>query len=230
MILVCLIEAHWRISAQIGHYGTMARTIDTGSVLKDNNESTNVCKVPLAGFKGWNNRMVTVVEPAIKRNCMKIFTGDREEIQKVREESQKWNNSLKDGELLKLTRNCTWVVDYLRDNLYTTKLERSFPIAYSFVVYDSPQQVLRLLRFLYRPTNVYCIHPDKKAKMMSDIFLNIAACLENMIFPSNVVSVTWGHYSLLQAQMSCLTDLVHWRSKQPEQKRWKYVITSCFNA
>ena len=38
-------------------------------------------------------------------------------------------------------------------------LERSFPVAYTFVVYNSPQQILRLLRYLYRPTNFYCIYP-----------------------------------------------------------------------
>ncbi|VDI10755.1 Hypothetical predicted protein [Mytilus galloprovincialis] len=44
-----------------------------------------------------------------------------------------------------------------------TEEEENFPIAYSIVVYKHIEQVERLLRSIYRPQNVYCIHCDKKA-------------------------------------------------------------------
>lgn len=185
------------------------------------------CEVPLAGFKGWNNRVVTALTPVIKRNCAKLFAGDQEEIKKIKGKSLTWNNDLTDRELLKMTGNCTWVRDYFHGNLYTTKLERSFPIAYSFVIYNSPQQVLRLFKYLYKPTNVYCIHPDKKSDQMVELFRNLVVCLENVIMPSNLMKVSWGHFSLLEAQLSCLTALVQWRLRQPEHKKWKYVINLC---
>jgi hypothetical protein len=188
---------------------------------------SRVCEVPIEGFKSWKSGVVTALKPEIEKNCSKLFAGDREELKKVRTESRKWKNELSDKDLLKMTGNCTLVEEYFHDNLYTTYKERSFPVAYTFVVYDSSQQVLRLLKFLYRPVNVYCIHPDLKSPLIHSIFSNLATCLNNIIIPSNVLSVEWGHHSIMDAQMSCLADLVYWRFKQPEQMRWKYVINLC---
>ena len=109
--------------------------------------------------------------------------------------------------MLERVRNCSWLRDYLSDNLYNSELEKSFPIAFTFVVYESPQQVLRLLRVLYRPQNSYCIHYDVKSKFKA-FFESIADCLDNVIIPSKLKNVVWGHYSVLGAQMNCMTDLL----------------------
>ncbi len=183
---------------------------------------------PLGGFKGWNDGQVTVLKPIIERNCSKMFEGDKKEITRVQDRNREWKNSFKDEELLKMTEDCTWVKDYFHNNLYTTNLERSFPIAYTFVVYNSPQQVLRLFKLLYRSTNTYCIHPDyKSSQVFTGIFHNLAACLENVIIPSKLVSVVWRHPSLMEAQMTCLRELVDFRSRQPDLKKWNYVINLC---
>ena len=188
----------------------------------------SVCELPVRGFKSWKDGVVTVVKPVIERNCTKIFAGDRREVRRViRNWPWSWTNEVSDHKLLQMVGNCSWVREYLHDVMYTTKLERSFPIAYTFVVYDSPQQVLRLLKVLYRPTHYYCIHPDRKSGLMASIFSEIAACLDNVIIPLNVIEVAWGHYSLLEAQLSCLSDLVQWREKLPEENKWKYVINLC---
>ena len=170
-----------------------------------------VCELPVGGFKGWKDGVVTVVKPAIERNCTKIFTGDQQEVERVMRQNLGWKNEVSDHKLLQMVGNCSWVREYLHDVMYTTKLERSFPIAYTFVVYESPPQVLRLLKVLYRPTHYYCIHPDRKSSLMVSIFSKLASCLDNVIIPLNVIEVAWGHYSLLEAQLSCLSDLVQWR-------------------
>ena len=187
----------------------------------------SVCELPVGGFKSWKDGVVTVVKPVIERNCTKIFAGDQQEVRRVMRQNSGWTNEVSDHKLLQMVGNCSWVREYLHDVMYTTKLERSFPIAYAFVVYESPQQVLRLLKVLYRPTHYYCIHPDRKSGLMASIFSEIAACLDNVIIPLNVIEVTWGHYSLLEAQLSCLSDLVQWREKLPEENKWKYVINLC---
>ena len=185
-------------------------------------------EVPASGFKAWRAGVVTTLNPVLQRNCTKVFAGDEQEIAHIWNNSARWSNNLKDDQLLNQTANCTWVTEYFADNLYITKLERSFPIAYTFVVHNSPQQVLRLLKFLYRPMNTYCIHPDRKSsELFIGVFSNLAACLENVIIPSELVNVKWGLPSIMDAQMSCLTELVHFRSTQPEQKKWKYVINLC---
>lgn len=191
-------------------------------------QNSNHCGLPSGVFSAWTRGVVTEVEPVIKRNCIKLFSGDANEVELARTHNRQWKNSLTDEELLKLTGNCSWVEDYFQDNLYTTRLERSFPVAYSFVVYDSPQQVVRLLRLLYRPTNTYCLHLDRKSNgSFRGIVNNIAHCLENVVIPSKLVSVSWGHYSLMEAQMACLEELTLLRTRQSWRKKWTHVINLC---
>ncbi len=193
-------------------------------------EPYKVCEVPQSRFKAWNEGVVTVLEPMIERDCNRVFAGNTEETDRIQAENRYWKNALTDKDLLQRTTNCSWVVDYFQDNMYITKLERSFPMAYTFVIYDSPQQSLRLLRFLYRSTNTYCIHPDRKSSpVLLEIFVNIATCLKNVIIPSQLESVNYyeNDATILNAQMNCLTELVQMRFSQPENKKWKYVINLC---
>jgi hypothetical protein len=191
-------------------------------------EATEQCRLPVGGFKGWNSGVVTALKPDIARNCEKIFAGDEEQIKIVNAKNKIWSNPLSDKKILRRSKNCTWVADYFKGNLYTTKLERSFPVAYSFVIHNSPQQILRLLKFLYRLENTYCIHPDLiSTPTFSGIFQNIANCLENVIISSKILKVRWGRPSLIEAGRSCLKDLVDVRSRLPAEKRWKYVINLC---
>lgn len=113
--------------------------------------------------------MVTELEPQINRNCVTgSYAGDAQEMGAVKLQNSHWKSALRDSDLLMMTRNCSWVRAYFQNNLYTTKLERIFPIAFVLVVYNSPLQVLRLLRVLYRWHNTYCIHPDLKSSETFD--------------------------------------------------------------
>ena len=186
------------------------------------------CRAPQGGFKAWRQGVVSELDPIIKRNCTKLFQGDQQEIETVKAQTEVWNNSLSDEELFRLTGDCLWVKNYFYNNLYLTKQERSFPLAYSFVVYNNPQQVLRLLRYLYRPVNAYCIHPDNKSSpLFMSIFNNITKCLDNVMVASELYDVGWGAPTLMQAQMSCLSDLVRYRDTQRKSKQWKYLINLC---
>ena len=180
------------------------------------------------GFKAWKDGAVTVLQPRIAMNYSKLFGGDVEEVNRVSAETAKWKNSLSDHGLLERTMSCYWVRYYFINNLYITELERSFPVAFLFLVHNSPQQVLRLLKVVYRPHNQYCIIPDlKSSPHLIDIFRNIAACLSNVKIASKLVSVRWGHHSIMDSQIICFRELLALRARQSEQSKWKYVINLC---
>ncbi len=119
---------------------------------------------------------------------------------------------------------CGWEITSVITCIYVSKTERDFPIAFTSVVYNSPQQVLRLLRLLYRPHNSYCIHTDIKSPHKT-FFHSIAKCFDNVIVPSAEVDVIWGYYTILEAQMNCMRDLLTLRKTQ--EHPWMYVINLC---
>ena len=92
------------------------------------------------------------------------------------------------------------------------------------LVHNSAFQVYRLLKVLYRPHNIYCIHYDRKSSEdMKLLFNKLAKCFDNIITPSIITGVTYAHHSLMDAQMNCFRDLLRNRDKYP----WRYVITLC---
>ena len=175
--------------------------------------------------KSWNQGQLTLVYPTVKRDCFKLIAGDEEEMMKVRNATRDWNVTYQRH--IEVTINCTQLRDVFNNTLYISKLELSFPIAFIFVVYESPEQFLRLLKVLYRPHNIYCIHPDNKSKYYQ-FFTNIVKCFPNIIIPTHTINVTWGTTaSTLKAQRSCHTDLHSYRQQQKEEEKWRYVINLC---
>ncbi len=183
---------------------------------------------PLSDFKAWKKGLITKAGPESPRNCSKLFNGDPFEIRRQKSYMSRWKSSFKDSDLLVATSNCSWVDDYFSNNLYITKLEKSFPIAFTFLIHNSPQQVMRLLRVLYRPHNQHCIALDLKSSTETqEIFKNLAKCLGNVHIVSQLREVRWGHKSIMESQMQCSRDLLAIRQKQIEQHKWKYIINLC---
>ncbi|KAF7248011.1 hypothetical protein EG68_09669 [Paragonimus skrjabini miyazakii] len=116
-----------------------------------------------------------------------------------------------------LLRTFTWVPAWLSEE------ERSFPIAYSISAYESLNQLIRLLRLIYRPRNLYCVHIDAKA---SPLFTERASryirCFSPNVFlvPDQFrVNVKWGHFSVLEASLICAN-----LSLQNNRIRWRYLL------
>ena len=191
-------------------------------------DDNNHCRLPQGGYKSWKQGIVTVLEPKIQRNCTKLFAGDREEAERVKNESASWKNSLSDSEFLQRTRNCTWLREELENNLYNTALERDFPMAYIFVINTRPQSVFRTMKLLFRPQNTFCINYDSKSSLdFKNTFTNIAKCYENIMISSKQENVIWGSYTIMEAQLNCHHDLLKYRESQPPLKKWKYVVNLC---
>jgi len=104
------------------------------------------------------------------------------------------------------------------------------------------RQVLRLLKVIYRPQNLYCIHPDAKDPNLVEQFLAISHCLVNVFVASNLVEqflaishclvnvfvasklekVYYNHHSIMDAQLNCMQDLM-----RLDPSWWRYTINLC---
>lgn len=103
--------------------------------------------------------------------------------------------------------------------LPVAKEELDFPVAFSILVHKHAAQLERLLRIVHRPHNYYCIHVD--ANSSDDVFQAVRAvsrCFTNVFLPSERVGITYAHFTRLQADLSCMRELV------VRGKGWRYLI------
>ena len=154
-------------------------------------------------------------------NCNAIINGDLVETRRASNMSaQPRKFELNATDYINMTNNCQEFIDkrgYIMSSL--TKLEADFPIAFSLLMYKDIEQVERLLRAIYRPQNIYCIHVDKKTK--NDIFHameGITNCFENVFLLETRIDVQWGHFSVLEPDLLCMEELLS------RNKKWKYFI------
>ncbi len=220
---------------QVYSENTMLQFLEETPQFSDEIESTkNHCALDTGIYKAWKTGIVTSLGSPIIKDCYKIIAGDNLESTRVNNNLQKWLKTFKQQmysnkayhSLLQQSRNCSRLKGTLNNNLYNTKLERDFPIAYVFLVYESPLQFLRLFKILYKPQNSYCIHADRKSPFR-EFYDNIIKCFDNVIAPTKQFDVQWAKYTMLEAQVQCFTDLVNLREIQTEERKWKYVVNLC---
>ncbi|XP_044132003.1 beta-1,3-galactosyl-O-glycosyl-glycoprotein beta-1,6-N-acetylglucosaminyltransferase 4 [Bufo gargarizans] len=162
-------------------------------------------------------------DPTSSINCTSIYELEPAEIGKSLQLRRRRIYDLDDSNFVTMTNNCD---DYKKVRHYHEKPisqdEKDFPIAYSLVVHKDAISVERLLYSLYSPTNIYCIHYDQKSSSsFKKAMINLANCFPNVFIASKLESVIYAHFSRLQADLNCLSDLL----KSPVQ--WKYGINLC---
>ena len=175
----------------------------------------------------WRNQqgLVTTVSPLVSANCQKLQVGSTSEINRVEGFLKYWRNDVSDKEFYQNLKHCSYIKSiFSANNFYISDMERDFPLAYAMLFYNSPQQIVRLLKVIYRPHNIYCLHPDSKAsKQLIQAFRHLASCLDNVFVPRQLVKVTYMHFSMVEAQMLCMRELSttykHWQ--------WKYAMILC---
>ena len=97
--------------------------------------------------------------------------------------------------------------------------ERNFPLAYIITAHKNAEQVERLLRAIYQPQNVYCIHYDSKSDLsFQEALHSVAKCLHNVFIASKLERVVYASFTRLKADVNCMHDLI----KSPIN--WKYLI------
>ena len=149
------------------------------------------------------------------------MNGDEAELKRVFNLLSEKNN--KSSALYDYNTSCSQIKEAFLNNFYTSEDEKSFPIAFTLVVHKNAQQTVRFLKAIYRPHNLYCIHPDPNSgEDFREVFKLLSQCLSNVFLPAHINNVTYDTQStIFEAQLSCLREL----EKRPS--KWYYVINLC---
>ena len=218
------------------HYSKVSNTLSIGIKKKDLAQDPSLlfsavsqCQVTVPeDIKSWmGNELVTAVQPPVEANCQLLKDGNHTEQERVLNELKNWTNSETVDEFYTKVQEteCFYVKNLLSsENFYISDTERNFSLAYVILFHNSPQQIMRLLRVIYRPHNVYCLHPDGKAnKTLIQAFRKMASCFDNIFIPTELVNVTYLHISTVDAQLKCYHHLFN----DYQHFQWKYVSNLC---
>lgn len=84
------------------------------------------------------------------------------------------------------------------------------------------QNFERLLRAIYAPQNIYCVHVDKKAKAsVVSAITAITSCFPNVFMVNQSLTIIYGAWPRVQADLNCMADLYNSTTK------WKYFMNLC---
>ncbi|CAM9907903.1 unnamed protein product [Lampetra planeri] len=206
-----------------------AVAIATGAVFLVCVRSHSVPREPRGHGETWDLSRYELpdMDPRFPVNCSAVVRGDEESIAEamllsITVEFKK-RRPLAEDDYLRITRNCD---AFKRDRRYVTvplsDEEAAFPIAYSVVAHHRVDMLERLLRAIYAPQNVYCIHVDEKSPPpYQEAVRALAACFPNVFLASRQERVVYTSWLRVQADLNCMRDLV--AAPQP----WKYFINLC---
>ncbi|XP_070580637.1 beta-1,3-galactosyl-O-glycosyl-glycoprotein beta-1,6-N-acetylglucosaminyltransferase-like [Ptychodera flava] len=219
---------------QRGVLGKAEETTDVIRTIQIPHENLTHCKEhPDAGSKGsgrfddLNNeqrfRHYDSMKGPKSFSCAELFVDSAEINKSAVRLRNKYLKSriIKDKDYKGLANNCTKFTSerggYFQYSV--SQEERDFPLAYGIYMYKSVHQVEQLLRTIYRPHNVYCIHVDRKASPNIHRSMQaIAKCFDNVFIASRLARVTWCSIQVVKAELYCLSDLL----KRPS--KWKYYL------
>ncbi|KAH3827155.1 hypothetical protein DPMN_129084 [Dreissena polymorpha] len=208
-------EATWQNTTyaaerKSGYVDTTKESVSTGKILTFSFDEVRDLYSQLQQTRSRHNMI----------NCSKIvIDGDLLELSKAQQTMKESARPALDVTFFKNISNCG---HFKKQRGYIThqlsEKESNFPIAFSLIVYKDIEQVERLLRAIFRPQNMYCVHIDLKATTDFIIAINtITKCFENVFIAPELLNVTWGTFSVLEAEMVCLRKLLNF-------KKWKYFI------
>lgn len=115
-----------------------------------------------------------------------------------------------DWHFIHSTRHCdTFIHDQGYEMSATSGEERNFPLAFSIRMHDSVAQAERLLRAIYRPHNVYCIHIDRaSAAIVQTAMRSIVSCFPNVFISSLYEDFVYRSFSPVKADLQCMRQLL----------------------
>lgn len=155
-------------------------------------------------------------------DCSAIYDMDPVEVGKALALRRHVEEERDDG-LTNLTSNCDFFLESrgYKDACMSQE-ERNFPLAYSLVVHKNASMVERLIKALYSPSNIFCIHYDvKSSHEFRSAMEGLAQCLPNVIIASKRESVVYASISRLKADLHCISDLLK------SEVQWRYIINLC---
>ncbi|XP_048777736.2 beta-1,3-galactosyl-O-glycosyl-glycoprotein beta-1,6-N-acetylglucosaminyltransferase 3-like [Ostrea edulis] len=170
-----------------------------------------------------NHRRSQLKRIVHKVDCQQIIDGDEEYILLANATMYKQNYTFPtDKDIGDIAQNCEKFLGvYNYKYFFVSPEERGFPIAYSILTYKDAFQTEKLLRAIYRPHNLYCIHVDKSPDTGWLLYAmkSIANCLPNVFIASKLEDVIYAEFSRLKADLNCMSDLLN-----NTDVKWRYVI------
>ncbi|XP_033096124.1 N-acetyllactosaminide beta-1,6-N-acetylglucosaminyl-transferase-like [Anneissia japonica] len=162
-------------------------------------------------------------------NCTKIINGEQPYVHDVYAMLEDHRDIEKNLPVPDDIDVLSWMADcdeYKARRKYPTKPfskeEGDFPLAYIIVTHKESAQLERLLRAIYHPQNVYCVHPDAKSPhAFHSVVHKLSECFDNVFVASKLESVQYAGYTRLLADINCMDDLL----RRPEP--WKYAMNMC---
>lgn len=156
--------------------------------------------------------------PRGQPSCIKLVKGDADEVDYALQHMEHNKMTRADNsKYINAPLDCKEFIKSRGYITYATQEEKDFPIAFSMMMYRDVEQAERLLRSVYRPHNVYCIHVDAKSNQeIRNAMKGIAQCLPNVYLASKLNKVDWSAYNSLMPWITCMKDL--WKHS------WKYFI------
>ncbi|XP_054475456.1 beta-1,3-galactosyl-O-glycosyl-glycoprotein beta-1,6-N-acetylglucosaminyltransferase 3-like [Anoplopoma fimbria] len=158
--------------------------------------------------------------------CLAIISGNAEGKKSELEvllASKRRQSLLSEDFYLNATKDCSSYIE--KRGFLTAPLseeENNFPIAYSMVIHEKIEMFERLLRAVYTPQNIYCVHVDQKApKDFHKAVAVIISCFPNVFVASRLESVVYASWSRVQADLNCMKDLLS------SQVQWRYLLNTC---
>ncbi|XP_027128792.1 beta-1,3-galactosyl-O-glycosyl-glycoprotein beta-1,6-N-acetylglucosaminyltransferase 3-like [Larimichthys crocea] len=137
--------------------------------------------------------------------------------------SRRRENFLSEDFYLNVTKDCPAFIE--ERGFITVPLseeEKDFPIAYSMVIHEKIEMFERLLRAIYAPQNIYCVHVDRKSSETFRIAVGaIISCFPNVFIASRLESVVYASWSRVQADLNCMEDLLS------SHIQWRYLLNTC---
>ncbi|XP_007431617.1 beta-1,3-galactosyl-O-glycosyl-glycoprotein beta-1,6-N-acetylglucosaminyltransferase 3 [Python bivittatus] len=166
------------------------------------------------------------LSPKENISCSGISRGDIKAIQGALLSKLQWKNkrvSLDEKYYLNLTKDCETFKERRKFiGFPLSEEEENFPIAYSMVIHEKIEVFERLLRSIFAPQNVYCVHVDSKSpEPFQKAVRAIASCFDNVFLASKQERVVYASWSRVQADLNCMEDLLQ------SKVRWRYLLNTC---
>lgn len=99
--------------------------------------------------------------------------------------------------------------------------EEEYPIAFSISIHKNVYQFENLLRLIYWPQNLYCIHVDRRAPPEVKMAVELLIANFSNVFLTRSEPVYWAGFGVLRAVLNCMNDTL---IRYGNQNRWKYFI------
>ena len=215
---------HINTISETDHNNTISETDHNNTISETDHNNTiyeNTVKCSTPKFYP-QVHLLQYLTPSMNSSCKRLFKGDKKERRRIRKILKSWKPPT-DKETMNSLTNCSLTKTDFLDNFYISETEKNFPLAFQMLLFYQQNfllQHIRLLKYLYRPHNIYCIHVDKKSpKWWTDGLRQFTKCFNNIFISTKQVHIIYTSVSILDAHLSCLKDLVNVTTD------WRYVIT-----